>query len=611
MKRFISIRKKLFVSITIAVVFVLFLSTMLNYSYFRNVLRERVLTDQKQLSEACVDNIQGMFDEYERISYYLAGDQSIAEILSQDEAGEILSSYAAQNLRDVLLRYIQVPYSSSPISTQCILYLSDQFQLSSQLSSAALGEVSTWTVASSLRSESGVLDDDWFVQCQQQAGSLYIFTLPEQPDNLYFGRIIRNTYLSSPEHSIQMGTLVFSVSRRQLGNLLTDSAVFDGSQIYLALNDQILCTGGEALELNSLSDQEDFSNLSAMNVFQPLTVDGQNYYGVRYNLGHNVNLLWLVPTQEIDSSLSGIGFLMALMMLAAVGICLAVTALLTYQFTKPILDLTTVIQQVDNPEQQNHIPIQPSRNDEIGILFRRYNEMMERIARLMADIKITLQRQKTAEIQALQAQINPHFVFNTLDSINWIALCEDKKDISLMVTSLAKMLRYSISGEETQALLRDELEYLQEYCRIQELRYPGEFTVTIDLPESLMEIQIPKMLLQPLVENAILHFHDNGQNAGKLLEILISCESRDGYLLLRVSNTGSGDPERINGYLSGENTLTPKGGGFGIRNVDRRIKLYFGDAYGLSFIPWDSDSRKGITAELRLPISKSKLEKNS
>lgn len=611
MKQFISIRKKLFGSIIIAVVFVLILSTLLNYAYFRNVLRERVLTDQKQLSEASVDNLQGMFDEFERISYYLAGDQSIAEILSQDEAGEILSSYAAQSLREVLLRYIQVPYSSSPVSTQCILYLSDQFQLSKQLSTAALGDVSTWTIASSLRSESGVLDDEWFMQCQKEAGSLYIFTLPEQPDNLYFARIIRNTYLSSPEHSIQMGTLVFSVSLRQLANLLTDSAVYDGSQIYLSSGDEILCAGGKALEISSLSEKEDFSSIKVSNVFQPLTVDGQKFYGVRYNLGHNVNLLWLVPTKEIDSSLSGIGYLMGLMLLAAVGICLTVTAVLAYQFTKPILDLTTVIQQVDNPEQQNHVQIQPSRNDEIGILFRRYNEMMERIARLMADIKITLQRQKTAEIQALQAQINPHFVFNTLDSINWIALCEDKKDISLMVTSLAKMLRYSISGEETQALLRDELEYLQEYCRIQELRYPGEFTVTIDLPESLMDFQIPKMLLQPLVENAILHFHDDGQNNAMPLEILISCEICSDCLLLRVSNTGSGDPERINGYLSGENTLTPKGGGFGIRNVNRRIKLRFGEEYGLFFSQWDTNPHKGITAELHLPMIDDNEKNNS
>ena len=137
----------------------------------------------------------------------------IAEILSQDEAGEILSSYAAQNLRDVLLRYIQVPYSSSPISTQCILYLSDQFQLSSQLSSAALGEVSTWTVASSLRQRKAA---SWMMIGSYNVNSRQarFISLPCQNsrDNLYFGRIIRNTYLSSPEHSIQMGTLVFSVS---------------------------------------------------------------------------------------------------------------------------------------------------------------------------------------------------------------------------------------------------------------------------------------------------------------------------------------------------------------------------------------------------------------
>ena len=604
MKRFISIRTKLFYSITAAVVSVLLLSGIVSYSYFRRVLRDQVLADQQQLIQACADNIQGLLDELDRISYYLAGDQSVAEILNQNDAGNTLDAFAVSSLSSQITRYVQAPYSASPVSFHFVLYLSGQYRLSSYLGSTMPERLSNPRVGSvSIQSENSVTGRSWYQQSQQLSGSLYSFVLEDRPDVIYFSRTVQNLHLANSNHGSELGTLVFAVNHTRLSSVLTQSTVFEGSQVYLAYQDQILCSNGEALELQHLSERQEFSQLQAQTAFQFLSVDGTDFYGAKKSLGNGLSLLYLVPTREIYRSLNGMGLLIGLELFIAVLIGLGVTAFLTYHFTKPILYLTSRIQKVDNPQSPILVSEEKCRNDEIGILFRRYNEMMQRISLLMADIKTTMQLQKNAEIQALQAQINPHFVFNTLDSINWIALCEKKRDISLMVTSLAKMLRYSICGGESNTALKDELEYLREYCKIQELRYPGEFSVSICISPDLQMYSVPKMLLQPLVENAILHFHTGqGETVTAPLKILVTSEIGTDCLLLRVCDTGPGDPDRINGYLEGRETLIPKGGGFGIRNVNRRIKLQWGDSYGLHYSAWeDPQEGAGVMAELRLP----------
>lgn len=227
-----------------------------------------------------------------------------------------------------------------------------------------------------------------------------------------------------------------------------------------------------------------------------------------------------------------------------------------------------------------------ARNDEIGVLFHQYNQMLQRIVRLMKDIQESTQREKQAELRALQDRINPHFVFNTLDSINWIAMCEEEQEISLMVTSLANMLRYSILGEVNEAKLEDEITYLESTAGFQQLRYPDAFTISIEIDPALNGYKIPKMLLQPLVENAIVHNLGAHPEAGAGLYIRLTSQITEDRLILRVSNTGKGNFQLLNRYLQGQEDLIPKGKGFGIRNINRRIRLLYGEQYGLSYYPW-------------------------
>ena len=608
-KRFILAElERLFLSITFAMASILLISGIVGYRYFREILEDRVLTDQQQILAACTEDLSGMINEIDRLSYYLASNRAFSDILNRNSRGEISNAYANQLLSELFFRYINVPYSASPVNFHIILYLSEKIPLSSSFSNFSLERISSRkSYSTTFQNEKNILSAPWFQQANLLSGSLYPFTLPEQPDTIYFARTIQHIYLTDSAPDYHLGTLVFTISRKDLQAILNRYSVFKGTQEYFSYKNHILCSNEGAPVLQYLTDCTKFSSISDQSGFQPVTVNNSAYYANRQNLSGGLSLLFLLPVEEIFRSLNDMAILIAIELFAAILAGLAISAFLAFHFTKPLLRLSTAIQKVENPQRPALVPEEKHRTDEIGLLFRRYNDMLRRISALTTDLQVSIEARKTAEIHALQAQINPHFVFNTLDSINWIALCENQQEISLMVTSLARMLRYSIRTEEDGATLQEELNYLEEYCKIQKLRYPDSFDLTTQIPEPLLSYMVPRILLQPLVENAILHSQLDQQKPSSVLNILIGCELRSDALILRVCDSGPGDPEQINGYLRGENTLIPKGGGFGIRNVDRRLKLWYGPEYGLSYSYWQEGNRiRGITAELLLPLPKEK-----
>lgn len=606
-KKFVSIRKKLLCNVTIVITCILLLSALGSYFYFRNIIESQTIKDQQQLMDACTNRMDGFLHEMDRISFELAGDQSIAEILNRRDYGESLFPATFQQLYSQILRYVQLPYSDSAISFQFILYLPDSLKFSSYLDSSIPNHVSRMTSVS-IKSNSQLRKESWYQASRGLSGALYSFTLSNDSDTIYFCRTIQNVYFGTVNHSDELGMLVFKVSRSVLSSMFADYTTFRDSQIYLSYGNKSLCTN----EGNALSSNVESAKIPYGNQFVHVTMGHTQYYAAKQRLEQEFYLTYLIPQNEISRSLNGIKILMALELMAGLLSGLLASTFLSFRLTKPIRYLTSMMQKVDSIGRMDLVPEEKASNDEIGVLFHQYNKMVQRIKKLMLDLRKSMQKQKESEIKALQAQINPHFVFNTLDSINWIAMCEGEKNISIMVTSLTDMLRYSITGQYKETSLQEELEYAAQYCRIQSLRYPDEFALTVDVPKELGLYRLPKMLLQPLVENSILHSSIVGRGCGGVepLQIRVESELRNKCLILRVADSGAGNADQINDYLSGRETLIPKGNGFGIRNVNQRIQLLMGKEYGLSYIPWTFQDKSagetihGIAAELRLPPPK-------
>ena len=233
------------------------------------------------------------------------------------------------------------------------------------------------------------------------------------------------------------------------------------------------------------------------------------------------------------------------------------------------------------------------RRDEVGILEENFRIMSEN-NRLLMQNNIDIERKKRdAELKALQAQISPHFLFNTLNAIRWAAINNHNKKAANMVLALSNLLRMTIVKGDEFITLEEELENLRNYTLLFQMRHSTEFTFVNSITENLKDYKVPKLLLQPLVENAIIHGFENMPSGGI---VDVSSEIIDDNVFLRVSDNGSGFM-----HIDSDTPVFRelKFSGIGITNVDERIKLCFGQKYGISIK--DNSPKAGTTIEIILP----------
>lgn len=279
---------------------------------------------------------------------------------------------------------------------------------------------------------------------------------------------------------------------------------------------------------------------------------------------------------------------MALLFLVIVGYSMRVSR----RITTPIGALSQKAMQFG----ANDFSSQPVETDitELQILDQNFDKMAGRITALM-DKQIENQRSlHRAELELLQAQINPHFLYNTLDSIAILAESHREEDVVTMVTSLSTFFRNSLSRGADVISLRAELAQASSYLEIQQIRYSDILTYDISVPNSLLGCQVPKLILQPLIENALYHGIKNKRGRGS---ITITGEEKDGNILLKVRDNGAGMTAEQLAQLQ-RGVYQEHHSGLGLKNVHQRILLYCGAPYGLSF---ESELGKGTTVSVLLP----------
>ncbi len=239
------------------------------------------------------------------------------------------------------------------------------------------------------------------------------------------------------------------------------------------------------------------------------------------------------------------------------------------------------------------VPIE-TRITEIRTLDRNFDKMAERIGSLMEKQQQDQQSLHRAELELLQAQINPHFLYNTLDSIAILAETDRKEDVIDMVTSLSTFFRNSLNRGEDIITLRAELNQAKSYLEIQQIRYSDILSWSIDVPEEIQDCPVPKLILQPLIENALYHGIKNRRGRGT---ISITGGQTEKTIILKVSDNGAGmTAEQLRQLQSG--IYEEHHSGLGLKNVHQRIRLYCGEPYGLTFA---SAPLEGTTVTVTLP----------
>lgn len=306
----------------------------------------------------------------------------------------------------------------------------------------------------------------------------------------------------------------------------------------------------------------------------------------------------VIPLTYIQKELAGLRYASMLLLLISLLGGIFVVSKIAKSLTSPLRETAEAMAQFATGDFDVRLSV--DREDEIGKMNEVFNKAIEDIQVLMQKVTQAEILKREMEFKTLQSQMNPHFLYNTLDAINWMAFKKGEEDICNLITAISSLLRESISNKQSLVTLRQELDYVKNYLHIQQVRFHDYFTIYYDVDESLLDQMIPKLVIQPIVENAIIHGLENGQSGTSLL---ISVKQYENTIHIVVKDDGIGISQaRIDELFSEKENEPAKQNRFhtnlGIYAVRKRLQFLYGEAYGVQI---QSKEGEGTTVTLQIP----------
>ncbi len=407
----------------------------------------------------------------------------------------------------------------------------------------------------------------------------WVFSVYRQIDIMVDGRMVK-------------GILMLDMSLYELDELCNNLNLGGSGYVYITNREgeiiyhpqQPLVFSGYKNEDTSIIVNTDKSNQETLTIKKPVDFVDWQLIGVTY-------------IKDIYEGNSRI----AEEVLTAVPLILVIIIMLSWyisgRITLPIKELENNMHRVQEGDLETKFELDHGEK-EVVELGKSFNTMVDKLKDLIEENKQEHEAMRISELNALQAQINPHFLYNTLDSIMWMAESGQNAEAVEMITALARLFRISISKGRNLITIREEIEHAKNYLFIQKIRYKDKFTFSVDVPDDLLSHSTPKLILQPIIENAIYHGIEYMVDEG---EIQIKAYIEDTKMVLEVADNGLGmTPEVIDKLLfcKDEAIETHKGSGVGVRNVDERIKIRYGDEYGIGIT---SEVEEGTVVKIHLP----------
>ena len=554
------------------------ISYIINMVY-QNVLTQKINSISQQTLLQISNNIDTLINNIIASSNIIAQDQEIIELLSKEgdmaiEDEYIISRKLVQAQSSVLYAY----------NTEMIIYDNhDRYY--------------TLSYASSMQNIDEVKSQQWYLDTL--AGDGFMNWCSPDMQNLNFsdyslGNICMARVLKDKNHKNAYGVLLISVyPTGRLEYLLKDIDESSLGDFYVVNTEgNIIMSSKPDLSGKPLSEVgihlEDLSgerqNLTLDVADQKMIV---NYYT---NSKSSFKIIQAIPQKimlkEVYLMKKVILGVNVLSFIFFLGCCIW----MSYTFTNPLKDLCQSMKQVGKGDFSGKISI--NSYGEWKVVTDRYNTMIEEINRLMKELEQSYFQREELRYKSLQSQINPHFILNTLNGIKILAQMDNADQAAEMVISLGNMLEHILNRKDEMIELQDEIVCIENYCQIQKMRYGDIFTLTCEIPEDLMHIKIPCLLLQPLIENAIVHgIHD----AVCYGEVKIRAFFRSEDLVIEIRDNGIGmTKEQIDQVF---HTDQGKVTGIGVKNVDERIRLIFGEKSGIHIV---SEPGVGTSVEVIL-----------
>ena len=489
-----------------------------------------------------------------------------------------------------------------------LLYNNNKEQVSNIALISKEGEPISVVPAARFRKNFKAEDEEWFVNALNKTENIH-FTLPhvqkmfEKGDNSYnwvisMSRAVEITVGGSTEQAV----LLIEMAYQGLEEVLDEVTLGNGGYIYLMdSNGDIiwhpkfeLIASGRVKENNLVaagyddgSREEIFNGTRQTVVTKTVGYTGWKLVGVIKGTGISLNML---KTR----------LFIVFVILLIIFIVILINSYISFRVTNPIRELEKSVKALE--EGNLDADIYMGGSYEVQHLGKSVQDMKFRIKGLMQDIVNEHEEKRKSEFDSLQAQINPHFLYNTLDIIVWQIENEKQSEAVHTVTALARFFRLSLGKGKNIVTVKDEIDHVKNYLMIQHMRFKNKFDYEFDIAEDVLELPSLKLMLQPLVENAIYHGMEFMDGDGM---IMVKAWRKEDELYLSVADNGLGMTEdKVLMILMGKSTSgNGRGSGIGVKNVNERIKLYFGEAYGLTI---DSEPDEGTTVIIHLPAKDEK-----
>lgn len=571
-----SIRSMVFIYFTVSALAIILLIGVILYM---QMSRQLTLAVQDE-NQAVLGQINRSVDSYLRSIMKLSDSLYYDVIKNSDLGVESLNSQ------------ITLLYDNNKDSIANIALLSKE------------GELLESVPAARLKTGLDVTQEEWFSNTLARTDNLH-FTTPhvqyifDNNENQYrwvitLTRAVEITHGTSTEQ----GILLIDIRYNSLAQILENITLGNQGYLYMIGNDgeliyhpkmQMIATGQAEENTIAAADYQDGSYREKYNgEWRDINVKSVGYTGWK--------LLSVTPEKGLSLNNLKMRLFLVFVVAAFLLVLILINTFISSRITIPIQKLEKSVNAIEAGELDTEVYMGGSY--EIRHLGRSIGDMAKRIKALMEDIVAEHESKRRNEFDILQAQINPHFLYNTLDIIVWMIENEQKQEAVKVVTALARFFRISLSKGKSIITVRDELEHVRNYLMIQQMRFKNKFVFKIKADEDVLNLVSLKLMLQPLVENAIYHGMEFMDGDG---EICVEVYREADELRFLVRDNGLGMTEKQVEALLGEehHVSSKRGSGIGVKNVMERIKLYFGDAYGLSI--W-SEPDEGTVITIRLPV---------
>lgn len=401
---------------------------------------------------------------------------------------------------------------------------------------------------------------------------------------------------SKKEKEEELGICSISVSAKYFQDIMKNANITSEGLVYLMSENGRMITSSNSSILQKMQKKGILLNYGA-ELFMEKRKEGQKeYYITRQNVdGASWQMILIIPENEYEDQYRFLWLSAALMLGSMIAVIVLMSYLLSGYYVGRLKKLNVEMTGLESGNLNANLPI-TTEEDEIEEIYHNFNGMVQEVQRLMQEHYQLGKEVKMAEVRALQAQINPHFLYNTLDLINWISMDYGAEEIGTLTWNLARFYRLSLNHGKSLISIGEEVEHVEVYVNIENYHFDNAISLEVDVPEELKSYACLNIILQPFVENAIVHGIAEKPDI-ESCEIRICARREEQDIVFSVQDDGPGVDVKEMQKETQQDIRTAQHG-YGVRNINFRLKLCFGEKYGVTYL----ESEKGTHVEIKIPV---------